>query len=82
MVAKLTSSFLIQERKWRETELEKARSKARAEEEAVDMEELLGKEEEERSDLLQNVDLGLHEQCPPRIQVIIRGESVRDNVGR
>ena len=33
MVAKLTSSFLIQERKWRETELEKARSKARAEEE-------------------------------------------------
>ena len=39
-------------------------------------------EEEERSDLLQNVDLGLHEQCPPRIQVIIRGESVRDNVGR
>ena len=43
----------------------------------------LGKElcvshaEEEGSDLLQNVDLGLHERCPPRIQVIVRGERRR-----
>ena len=33
-----------------------------------------GVEDEERPDLLQNVDLGLHERCPPRIQVIIRGK--------
>ena len=32
-----------------------------------------GVEDGERPDLLQNVDLGLHERCPPRIQVIIRG---------
>ena len=30
--------------------------------------------EEDRSNLLQNVDLGLHEQCPPRIQIIVRGK--------
>ena len=32
-------------------------------------------DETERGDLLQNVDVGLHERCPPRIQVIVRGEN-------